>query len=166
MTNITTTQITGLGWRRGVEDRYPGTNDASLSWGAYNKTTDGDFLSGMIASIRTGTGNEIVRADSTVRGGRFRGIIFTEVSKDIDESLGGAPPTVITGPATLFIRKSALVAGATYTAGGYLKAGTGATNAGRLTASSSGTEPDDDTVAFIQEVQTDGILIKLYQPTA
>lgn len=161
---MTTTQITGLGWKRGVEDRYPGTNDASLSWGSYNKTTDGDFLSGMVATVKANTGNEVAKASSGVRGGRFRGVIFTEVSKDLDESLGGAPPTVITGPATLFIRKSALKAGATYVAGNYVRAGDAGADAGRMV--DQGATPGVDTVAFIQEVQTDGILVKLYQPTA
>ncbi len=156
---MTTTQVVGLGWKRGVEDRYPANMDASLSYGAYDQDTEGDIISGMVAGIRTGTGNEIKKAN----GGAFRGVFFTEVSKDLDESEGGAPPTVIVGNALLFIRKRALVAGQAYTAGQYVTTGTGA-NAGRLVP--EGATPDVRArVGQVQEVQADGILMRLFPPT-
>jgi len=154
---MTTTQVVGLGWKRGVEDRYPATMDASLTYGAYDRTVDGDIISGMVAGIRTGTGNEVVKAAATA----FRGVFFTEVSAELDESAGGAPPTVITGNALLFIRKRALAAGQTYTAGQYLTTGT-AGNAGRLVPGGSA---DNTRVGVVQEVQADGILMRLFPPT-
>lgn len=163
---MTTTQITGLGWKRGVEDRYPGTNDSSLSWGTYNKTTSGDFLSGMVVGFQAGTGNVVKKAENEA----FHGIMFTENSKDLDESLGGAPPTVIVGGATLFVRKTALNPLATYAAGNYLTSGTG-TNANGLSLAGrlvpeGGSPVAAARVGRVQEVHPDGILMRLYPPTA
>jgi hypothetical protein len=159
---MTTTQIVGLGWKRGVEDRYPSNNDASLSYGAYNKATDGQIISGMVAGIRTNTGNEAIQAGHASAKAGFHGVFFTEVSDDLDESEGGAPPTVIVGPALLFIRKRALVTGQAYTAGQYVTYGTGG-NAGRLIP--GGTAAGVDAVGHVQEVQADGILVRLFPPT-
>lgn len=163
---MTTTQVVGLGWKRGVEDRYPGNNDASLSYGAYSKATDGEIISGMVAGIRTGTGNEALPAGAAAAKTGFKGVFFSEVSSELDESAGGAPPTVILGQTLLFVRKRALVANQAYTAGQYLTYGTGA-NAGRLipegaatAASGAGTR-----VAHCQEVQADGILVRM-QPSS
>lgn len=154
---MTTTQITGLTWKRGVEDRYPGTMDATLSWGSYDKETDGPFLSGMVVGLTNG--NEVVKAAATP----FRGIMFTEVSDEIDESLGGAPPTVIVGGATLFIRRRALSPTASYAKGQYLTSGTGA-DAGRLVP--EGATPNlEHRVGYVQDVYTDGILMRLFPPT-
>lgn len=155
---MTTTQVVGLKWKRGVEDRYPSTMDASLKWGTYDQATEGDIISGMVAGIRAGTGNEVVKAAAT----RFRGVFFTEVSTDLDESEGGGPPTVITGPALLFIRRRALVEGQAYTAGQFLTTGTGA-NAGRLVP--EGADSGVARVGQCQEVQADGILVRLFPYT-
>lgn len=157
---MTTTQVVGLGWKRGVEDRYPSNMDASLSYGAYDMETDGQIISGMVAGIRAATGNEVVKAANTA----FRGVFFTEVSSDLDESAGGAPPTVIVGPALLFVRKRALVTGQAYTAGQYVATGTGA-NAGRLVPEGGGPVAAAR-VGIIQEVQADGILMRLFPATA
>lgn len=161
---MTTTQVVGLGWKRGVEDRYPGNNDSSLSYGAYNKTTDGEIISGMVAGIRSGTGNEALPAGATASKTGFKGVFFSEVSSELDESAGGAPPTVIVGPTLLFVRKRALVANQAYTAGEYLTYGTqAASSQGRLvpegaTGAASGT---GTRVAHCQEVQADGILVRM-----
>jgi len=160
---MTTTQVVGLGWKRGVEDRYPSNMDASLSYGAYNMGTDGQIISGMVAGIRTGTGNEVHLAGHANAKAGFHGIFFTEVSSDLDESEGGAPPTVIVGPALVFIRKRALAAGQAYVAGGYVTFGTGG-NAGRLVPGGAN-PPNIATVGHVQEVQADGILVRLLPPT-
>lgn len=165
---MTTTQVVGLGWKRGVEDRYPSNNDASLSYGAYNKATEGPIISGMVGSVRTGTGNEALPAGAAPARAGFHGIFFTEVSDELDESAGGAPPTVIVGPALLFIRKRALVANQAYTAGDYVTYGTVANvSVGRLipegaagAATGAGTR-----VGHVQEVQADGILMRLNPAT-
>ena len=167
---MTTTQVVGLGWKRGVEDRYPSVNDTSFSYGAYNKDTDGEIISGMVAGARTGTGNEAVPAGATASKTGFHGVFFSEVSSELDESAGGAPPTIIVGPALLFIRKRALVANQAYTAGEYLTFGTqGADSQGRLVpegatgaVAASGLL---NRVGQVQEVQADGILMRLNIPT-
>lgn len=168
MIDITTTQVVGLGWKRGVEDRYPSNNDASLSYGAYNKNNDGEIISGMVAGIRTGTGNEALPAGGANAKVGFHGVYFTEVSSELDESAGGAPPTVIVGPALLFIRKRALVANQAYTAGEFVTYGTVANvSVGRLipegaagAATGAGTR-----CGHVQEVQADGILVRLFPTT-
>lgn len=165
---MTTTQVVGLGWKRGVEDRYPGNNDSSLSYGAYNKSSDGEIISGMVAGIRSGTGNEALPAGATASKTGFKGIFFSESSSELDESAGGAPPTVILGQTLLFIRKRALVANQAYTAGQYVTYGTQAAGSqGRLipegaagAATGAGTR-----VAHVQEVQADGILVRM-QPSS
>jgi hypothetical protein len=166
---MTTTQVVGLQWKRGVEDRYPVNNDASFSYGAYDKDTDGPIISGMVAGVRTGTGNEAVPAGATAAQQGFHGIFFSEVSDELDESAGGAPPTIFVGPALLFVRKRALVANQSYAAGNFLTYGTqaggkqgrlipeGAT--GAAAAAAAGTP--STRVARVQEVQADGILVRL-----
>ncbi len=170
---MTTTQVVGLGWKRGVEDRYPSNNDTSLRYGGYNKATDGEIISGMVAGIRTGTGNEALPAGGVNAKAGAHGVFFTEVSSELDESAGGAPPTVIVGPALLFIRKRALVAGQAYPAGSYVTYGTnagglgvvgrfipeGAVNAAPAGAGTVGR------LGHIQETQADGILVRLFPPT-
>lgn len=164
---MTTTQIVGLGWKRGVEDRYPSNNDASLRYGAYDKAADGEIISGMVAGIRTGTGNEALPAGGANAKAGFHGVYFTEVSSELDESAGGAPPTVIVGPALLFIRKRALVANQAYTAGDFLTYGTVAgTSVGRLipegaAGAATAGEGTVGRLGHVQEVQADGILFRL-----
>lgn len=157
---MTTTQVVGLQWKRGVEDRYPSNMDTSYSYGAYDKAAEGPIISGMVAGVRPGTGNEAVKAAGTP----FHGVFFSEVSDDLDESEGGAPPTIIVGPALLFIRKRALAAGTAYTAGSLLTSGTAA-NAGRLVPQADQTVRGPHTVGHCQEVQADGILVRLFAPT-
>jgi hypothetical protein len=157
---MTTTQVTNATWKRGVEDRYPGTNDSSLSWGTYTIAADGEFLSGMAVGIKAGT-NEVIRFTGA---NGFHGIMFTEKSNTIDESLGGAPPTVIVGGATLFIRKTALRAGVTFAVGDYVTCGSGAGQPGFL--ANGGTVFTTNTVGRVQEVASDGIVMRLYPPTA
>lgn len=159
---MTTTQITGIGWNRGVEDRYPGTMDATLSWEGFDRAVSGDFLSGMVVGIQAGTGNQVKKANAEP----FHGIMFTENSAVIDESLGGAPPTVIVGGATLFIRKTALDDAATYAPGEYLTSANGKLVPVARDASLNITTPDNAIVGFVQEQHTDGILMRLNPPTA
>ena len=152
---MTSTQVTTPGWHRGVEDLYPGNNDASLSWGSYDKTTNGDFLSGHVVTIKAGTGNEVAKAT----GGAFRGIMFTENSSELDESLGKSVPSVIVGNTLLRIFRRSLKAGHPYAPGEYVTSGTGA-DAGLLVnvtrdASNVITTPTNAIVGFVQEV-TDG----------
>jgi hypothetical protein len=157
---MTTTQVTNAKWKRGVEDRYPGTNDASLSWGAYDRAVDGEFLSGMVVGIVAGT-NEVRKANGA---GGFHGIMFTENSDTIDESLGGAPPTVIVGGATLFIRKTALLPTASFAVGDYVTTSTVADEEGFLVDTATATGAN--IVGRVQEVSSDGIVMRLYPPTA
>jgi hypothetical protein len=129
--------ITGLDWRRNVEDLVPGNMDTTMGWGSYNHVTSGDFLPGyVVAPAVSGNETVVARADSaTVLNGRFRGIMFTEKSTKLDESLGGVPATVIKGPATLRVFNGSLKSGTTYNVGDYLKAGSSAvlaTDVGKL----------------------------------
>lgn len=151
-----TTGITGPNWNRGVEDRQPVYNDASLSWGAYDVSTNGEVWSGMVATVING--NEVRLAN----GGKFRGLFFTEKNSVLDESLGGSPPTVLVGAGLMFVRMSALDDVAAYAEGQYLT--TGATAPGVLIP--EGATPDPDArVAFVQEVHTDGLLIRTFNAT-
>jgi hypothetical protein len=53
---------------------------------------------GMVVHV---VNNQVVLADQAVDGGKFFGLLFSEVSSAIDECQGGTiPPVIIRGPAT------------------------------------------------------------------
>lgn len=153
-------------WKRGCEPRYAIQYDASCSWGDYDVEADGTFYAGMLATLING--DEVVKADSTVSGGRFRGVLFTEASPVIDDTQAPAPPTIAAslGNGLILIRNVGLADGADYTANnGFVKAGT-TTNAGKIVP--YGGAPGAgaiDLVGRVQKVYVDGVLLHLFAAT-
>lgn len=134
-----------------------------LSWSGYNKATEGDLISGMVVTVKDGTGNQVAKA----AGGRFRGFIFSEMSAQLDESLSGAPPAVISGGATVTVFRHVLPDGSALAAGDFVTTGTGV-NAGRLVkATIGGTTPTAETalVGKVQEVHGNAVKIKSFPAT-
>ncbi len=148
--------ITGPNWDRGVEDLYPVTNDASLTWGDYDPDVEGEVWSGMVVTLQNG--NRVALAN----GGAFRGLIFTERNRVLDESIGGSPPSVLVGAGLMRVKMSALDSTAAYAAGQYLS--TGAEKPGVLIPA-PGTATDTNTVGVIQDVESNGIIMRLFAPT-
>lgn len=148
--------ITGPDWERGLEELYPVTNDASLTWGDYDVETEGEVWSGMVVTLQNG--NRVALA----QGGPFRGLIFTERNSVLDESLGGSPPSVFVGNGLMRVKMSALDKEAEYAAGEYLT--TGSDKPGVLIPSAV-TAPDETTVGAVQDVETNGIILRLFSPS-
>lgn len=167
---MTTTQIirggpaAAIRWKRGFEPRQDYTEDGSLHWGE-RTIEDGILHAGMVATVVNG--DEVAPAD----GGRFRGILFTPVDMDIDDTASGhSGPTVVVsnGSGKGFVNNKALVADLDYAGGQYLTSGTGE-NIGRLvpqTPDAGGNyEITDATVAYCQYSQADGIFIQFRAPS-
>lgn len=148
--------ITGPNWERGLEDLYPATNDASLTWGDYDVDAEGEVWSGMVCTLQNG--NRVALAD----GGTFRGLFFTERNSVLDESLGGSPPSVIVGNSLMRVKMTALDKEAGYAAGQYLT--TSAAKPGVLVPD-DGTATSDSTVGVVQDVESNGIIMRLFSPT-
>lgn len=148
--------ITGPNWDRGLEELYPVTNDASLSWKDYDVDTMGEVWSGMVVTLENG--NQVRLAD----GGPFRGLIFTEKNSVLDESLGGSPPSVFVGNGLMRVKMTALDASASYEAGQYLT--TTADQPGILVPEDAG-DSGDARVGVVQDVESNAIIFRLFSPT-
>lgn len=148
--------ITGPDWERGLEELYPVTNDASCTWGDYDPEVEGDVWSGMVVTLQNG--NRVALA----QGGAFRGLIFTERNRVLDESLGGSPPSVFVGNGLMRVKMTALDNTAAYAQGGYLT--TGAAKPGVLIP--EGASPVEEArVGVVQDLETNGIIMRLFSPT-
>ncbi len=143
-------------WFRTAERQLSGTEVAHLPL----KAGVTSVVPGTVAATANG---EVLKADKDVDGGAFYGIFLSEVSTDVDELIGGTiPPTVVTGPALMWIHESALDGASTYALGattGDLVAG----DDGVLVPRGANTGP---TVALLQEVVSDGIIVHLLAPNA
>lgn len=136
--------------------------DASLSWGNWKLSIDGSFLSGQAVTLKGGNTNEVAKAGPGVNGGRFRGLMFTECSAEVDDTQAGSPPTVFVGGqgALAFVRKTALAAG-NFAPGEDVLAAAG----GFLGRAAAGTTSQEARIGTVQEVQVDGILMHLNPAT-
>lgn len=152
--------MSNIRWKRGAEDLYRQNLESTLPWGEWDRDVDGDLLSGFV--VTQGDSGRVERAN----GGRFRGIIFNEVSKDIDEALYHTHAGVITGPGRVKVLRQALDPNATYeerqiltSADGYLAPAAVDGTSGEVTTAA------EAQVGMVAEVLSHAIVVLLFEPT-
>ena len=117
-----------------------------------------DWLPGQVVTILD---NEVLLADDNTAAGAFQGLLYSEISADIDETnRGDTTPVILRGPGTAKVWNAALDDGATYATSGSDVVELVAVS-GKLVPRAAETTP---TVAHLLKVESDHIVVQLMAP--
>jgi len=148
-------------WVRTAEILYRGQEFTGLPLDPTYTIAANPILPGQVVVAVNG---RIKIADQALDGGAFLGLMFSEYSARLDETdKKSINPVVIRGPATCKVLNASLDVGSTYalSASAVVELVVGTTTAAGKLIPRTGTGP---TVATLQEVLSDGIVIQLGQP--
>jgi len=103
-------------------------------------------------------------ADKDLDNGAFTGLFYSEFSTDLDQTANKTiPPVLLRGPGTVKIWNAALDSGSTYAVSASAVVELCAGDNGLLIPRGALTGP---TVGHLVEVQADGIIVNLLQPSS